>query len=187
MSQVESQKLCHICQDYVDHFTPNCPKLICAECDEKGHSKRNCPYLVEPEVSKENEAINLTNENGQASKNCPLIAQGFPYSSWLSYSCELKCVEDNIEFKQFQFDSASKTYIFIKAQLCAARTIKTPPINKAILIVKSKAFPSEVNLVTEEIKLKHSQLEVFDIVILINKKCINLCSHDIIKYLYAKF
>ena len=187
MSQVKSQKLCHICQDYVDHITPNCPKLICAECDEKGHSKRNCPYLVEPEVSKENEAINLTNENGQASKNCPLIAQGFPYSSWLSYSCELKCVEDNIEFKQFQFDSASKTYIFIKAQLCAARTIKTPPINKAILIVKSKAFPSEVNLVTKEIKLKHSQLEVFDIVILINKKCINLCSHDIIKYLYAKF
>ena len=62
MSQVESQKLCHICQDYVDHFTPNCPKLICAECDEKGHSKRNCPYLVEPEVSKENEVINFTKQ-----------------------------------------------------------------------------------------------------------------------------
>jgi len=57
MSEIECQKLCHICQDYVDHFTPNCPKLICAECDEKGHSKRNCPYLVAPEVSKENEEV----------------------------------------------------------------------------------------------------------------------------------
>ena len=57
MSEIECQKLCHICQDYVDHFTPNCPKLICAECDEKGHSKRNCPYLVAPEVSKENEEL----------------------------------------------------------------------------------------------------------------------------------
>ena len=62
MSQVKSQKLCHICQDYVDHITPNCPKLICAECDEKGHSKRNCPYLVEPEVSKENEVFNFTKQ-----------------------------------------------------------------------------------------------------------------------------
>ena len=63
MSQVKSQKLCHICQDYVDHITPNCPKLICAECDEKGHSKRNCPYLVEPEVSKENEGLNFTKQD----------------------------------------------------------------------------------------------------------------------------
>ena len=33
-----------------------------AECDEKGHSKRNCPYLVEPEVSKENEVLNFAKQ-----------------------------------------------------------------------------------------------------------------------------
>ena len=61
---IEYQRLCHICQDYVDHFTRNCPTLICAECDEKGHAKRNCPYLVEPKkVCKENQFPDSEKQN----------------------------------------------------------------------------------------------------------------------------
>ena len=63
-TSIEYQSLCHICQDYVDHFTRNCPTLICAECDEKGHAKRNCPYLDEPKkVSKEDQFPNSEKQN----------------------------------------------------------------------------------------------------------------------------
>ena len=146
-------KKCNLCQDFVNHWTFQCPKLICANCNENGHARKNCPKTV----------------------------QIFPSS------CEIESVEDNFELKQCQFDSAIKTYIFIKAKLCTARNVTPPPMNSAIFIVKLKSFPSEVNLVTNEIKLKHSQLEVFDIVILINRKCMDLCSHDIIKELRAMF
>ena len=46
MKSLENLRRCHICQEYGDHWTPRCPKLICAECDEKGHSKLVCPYLI---------------------------------------------------------------------------------------------------------------------------------------------
>ena len=50
-----SQKVCHLCQSHGDHKTANCPKLVCAECDEKGHAKKHCPYLVD---SRDNQAEN---------------------------------------------------------------------------------------------------------------------------------
>ena len=103
MSQVESQKLCHICQDYVDHFTPNCPKLICAECDEKGHSKRNCPYLVEPEVPKENEVLNFAKQESikeqrtsDLSDNNVAIQKNVPYGKRTN---EEKVKSDQLRFR----------------------------------------------------------------------------------------
>ena len=54
-----SQKVCNLCQSHGDHKTANCPKLVCAECDEKGHAKKHCPYLVD---SRDIQAKNDTEE-----------------------------------------------------------------------------------------------------------------------------
>ena len=51
MGGLTNLRRCHICQEYGDHWTPRCPKLICAECDEKGHSKLVCPYLLDEYVA----------------------------------------------------------------------------------------------------------------------------------------
>ena len=51
MSGLKNLRRCHICQEYGDHWTPRCPKLMCAECDEMGHSKLVCPYLLDEYVA----------------------------------------------------------------------------------------------------------------------------------------
>ena len=40
---MESGRRCDLCQNIGDHWTQNCPNLICAECQENGHSKKECP------------------------------------------------------------------------------------------------------------------------------------------------
>ena len=40
---MESGRRCDLCQNVGDHWTQNCPNLICAECQENGHSKKECP------------------------------------------------------------------------------------------------------------------------------------------------
>ena len=42
--------LCFICQEKTDHQTPNCPKITCKKCGQKGHAQRDCP-----EVKRRNE------------------------------------------------------------------------------------------------------------------------------------
>ena len=44
MASTSKQKKCDLCQNFGDHWTQKCPYLICAECQESGHSKRECPY-----------------------------------------------------------------------------------------------------------------------------------------------
>ena len=46
---MNAKKLCELCQAFGDHWTKNCPFLICDECDEKGHCKKYCPYLKHSE------------------------------------------------------------------------------------------------------------------------------------------
>ena len=46
----EKLKICQICQSLGNHSTRTCPSLICAECDEKGHAKKDCPYLLPPKI-----------------------------------------------------------------------------------------------------------------------------------------
>ena len=38
-----SKIICYVCQDYRDHPTSKCPNIICKECGQKGHAKKNCP------------------------------------------------------------------------------------------------------------------------------------------------
>ena len=40
---MESGRRCDLCQNVGDHWTQNCPNLICAECQENGYSKKECP------------------------------------------------------------------------------------------------------------------------------------------------
>ena len=55
VNQEQGTKLCQMCQNYGDHMTAKCPKLICAECDERGHAKKHCPYLAETESKNSND------------------------------------------------------------------------------------------------------------------------------------
>ena len=55
VNQEQETKLCQMCQNYGDHITAKCPKLICAECDERGHAKKHCPYLAETESKNSND------------------------------------------------------------------------------------------------------------------------------------
>ena len=48
VNQEQETKLCQMCQNYGDH---KLSKLICAECDERGHAKKHCPYLAESKTS----------------------------------------------------------------------------------------------------------------------------------------
>ena len=34
---------CQLCQKFVDHPTKKCPTLICKNCQERGHSRLDCP------------------------------------------------------------------------------------------------------------------------------------------------
>ena len=151
-------KKCNLCQDFVTHWTFQCPKLKCAKCNENGHARKDCA-----QKSGENEQRKLESVVSEI---------------------EIECVEDNVQLDNFPLDKASKTYVFIKTRLCASGKV-TAPINSAISIRKSKDFPTKVTLITTEITLKTSPLEVFDMVILINRNCKDLCTHGIIKQLRA--
>ena len=36
--------LCYVCQDFTDHKTENCSKVVCKLCGIKGHVNKNCPF-----------------------------------------------------------------------------------------------------------------------------------------------
>ena len=42
MNNTEQLKICHLCQDYTNHKTSQCPTLICANCGHHGHAKKHC-------------------------------------------------------------------------------------------------------------------------------------------------
>ena len=46
-----NQEICQLCQSCGDHQTARCPKLVCAKCGEKGHARKDCPYLANPSTS----------------------------------------------------------------------------------------------------------------------------------------
>jgi len=55
MSSQTSRKRCHLCQSEGDHFTPKCPKIVCANCSITGHAKKDCPNLLQPPNPKIND------------------------------------------------------------------------------------------------------------------------------------
>ena len=65
MASTSKQKKCDLCQNFGDHWTQKCPYLICAECKESGHSKRECPYRTR--------IINIK------AKETPSTAESFPH------------------------------------------------------------------------------------------------------------
>ena len=161
-------KKCNLCQDFVTHWTFQCPKLKCAKCNENGHARKDCAQ-----------------KSGEDQQKLESVVSEIEISGQLD-NCELECVEDNVQLDNLPMYKASKTYVFIKTVLCASGKA-TAPINSAISIRKSKDFPTKVTLITKEITLKKSPLEVFDIVIMINRNCKDLSTHSIIKQLRAMF
>ena len=58
--KLEKLKICQFCQSLGNHTTPTCPRLICAECDEKGHAKKDCPYLLPASTIQNGSQVNFS-------------------------------------------------------------------------------------------------------------------------------
>ena len=65
MSGLKNLRRCHICQEYGNHWTPRCPKLICKKCDLNGHSRLICPTLFN------NKLIEVANLGARKDKDVP--------------------------------------------------------------------------------------------------------------------
>ena len=167
---------CHICQKYGDHSTPKCPKLVCAKCRQNGHAKIDCPDLKTTKAAgSEPEVIDLTTGVTEKSNTSGQMSN---VDSNLSV-CDLECVEENVLFRNLTLQKGTKTYVFIKVRICS-RNIRH--FTRVISIIKTESFPTEVSLLTNEIRINTSN-ETFDIIVRINENCKSLCSFGVIKQL----
>ena len=57
----EAIRKCHICQNYGDHWTANCPRLVCAFCEEKGHAVKDCTFSIS--IDSQENPIAIADEN----------------------------------------------------------------------------------------------------------------------------
>ena len=104
--------LCHLCQPFSDHLTQNCPKLICAECDENGHAKLHCPYLKPPVPPEPPELEKSETQNQEIHENISIDDDNIDVHSVSSVEDGELLGDDNQEFvdisSDFTYDSISE-------------------------------------------------------------------------------
>ena len=92
MNNKEQLKICHLCQDYTNHRTSECPTLICANCGHHGHAKKHCQLK-----SHQNEVKILESSPASTHYNPESSERSFPNS----ISDRQKVPNSHKEFKLF--------------------------------------------------------------------------------------